>query len=548
MYSPSGVNSLSPKKDFTDRIVDTGLVSLKRLDKEKEFIYTLRKEKAQRGLQDLYFFCKYILGYKDMELQPHRDMCDFIQNGFPVKLDLEPRNSFKSSLITIGYTIQQILIDPDIRVLINSQDVKISKKFLTEIKGHFEHNEEFISIYGDWIGPKWTDSEIIVSRRKKHRKEETIQTGGIETPRTGMHVDLMINDDLLDEHNTNTPDQIEKATDFWKHQQQIPEPHTGRQITVGTRWAVGDTYDDIQLIEKQRRKAGLGKGLIVRIRGAHKKDGSLYFPERLTENFLKAKKIEIGSAIYYCQYENNPVDDSAVIFKKKWMKFYGHYPPKGLITTIVMDPAVSTKDDACDTAFTAIGVDSDGYWYILSADFLKDEPDKVVDRIFFLNDIHNPNLFGIETVAFQKTYKFWVWERMRQTGRNVNIVELKTDTSVTKDMRIKGLVPYFESGSILWPGNSTKDFDENMTRLWDQVTMYPMSKFIDGLDSLAYHLQLYTPPAERKKEYVRPAGITINDLMGERRKRIANQKNGAIPSLGEHSFAPIQTSFYEKVS
>lgn len=523
---------------------------IKRSDKEKSLIQTLRREKAQRGLDDLYFFCKYILGYRDMELQPHREMCDFINYPFLSKLDLEPRNSFKSSVITIGYTIQQILKDPNIRVLINSQDVKIAKKFLAEIKGHFEHNEEFISIYGDWVGPKWTDGEIVVSKRIKHRKEETIQTGGIETPRTGMHVDLLINDDLLDEHNTNTPDQIEKATDFWKHQQSIPEPHTGRQLTVGTRWKVGDTYEEIQTLEMKRRKAGLGKGLVVRIRGAHKKSGELYFPARLTENYLKAKKIEVGSAIYACQYENNPVDESAVLFKKSWMKFYGHYPPKGLIVSAVMDPAVSIKDEACDTAFTFVGTDTDGYWYILSADFIKDEPDKIVDRIFFLNSIHEPNLFGIEAVAFQKTFKFWVWERMRQTGKTVNIVELRTDTSVTKDMRIKALVPYFESGTILWPGKSVDDFDENMHKLWDQVTMYPMSKYIDGLDSLAYHTQLYTPPAERRVAEIRPAGVTINDLVGERRKRMSSKlyKTKSLPRIGQHSYPPIQNSFYEKVS
>lgn len=528
-----------------------GLDSLKRSDKEREFILLLRREKASRGLQDLYFFGKHILGYKDMEEEPHREMCDFVQQwpeGIFSKLDIEPRNSFKSSVITITYSIQQIVKDPNIRILINNQDVTIAKKFLSEIKGHFESNDEFIACYGDFVGPTWTNDQIIVKQRTRHRKEPTIMCGGIESPKTGMHVDLMFNDDLLDEHNTNTPEQIEKAIEFWKHQQQLPEVKPqGKQITIGTIWTVDDLYNEIIEMEKGRRKTTGKKGLLVRKRGAHNPDGSLYFPERLTEDFLAAKKIEVGSRVYACQYENNPVDEDAVLFKSKWMKFYGYYPPKNLVITAVLDPAISEKDSACDSAFTFVGTDEDGYMYILGAEFLKAEPNEVVDRIFTLNDMFNPVIFGIESVAFSKTYKFWVWERMRQTGKSVNVQELKPDTTITKDMRIKALVPFFESGSILWPGKSEKDFDENMRKLWDQITMYPMTKLIDGPDSLAYHLNIYTPASVKRQAPIRKDGITLNDIHKERRARLSKVGKGKI-ILGKHSVAPAQASLFERVN
>jgi hypothetical protein len=529
-------------------------------EKQTKLIRLLREKKAQRGLQDLYFFCKFILGYEDIQPEPHLDMCNFISSGWPKRFMLEPRGSFKSTIGTIGYSIWRILKNPNIRILINSQELKQSKLFLSEIKGHFEHNQELISLYGDYVGPKWNDDSIIVSKRTKHRKEPTIMTGGVETPKTGGHVDLLINDDLHDEHNTGTPEQIDKVIKFWKLQSAILEPDkddpTANDIIPeehinGTFWAIGDLYSHIIDLEKQRRKEGLGKEYVARIRSAHNKDGTLYFPTRLTENYLQTQKLKLGSALYSCQYENNPVSEDAIMFKKKWMKFYGKYPPKNLTISAILDPAISERDDTCDSSFTILGTDLDGYSFILAAYFLKDTTDKIVDMMFKVQDLHKPSIFGIETVAFQKSLKYWVWERMRQTGKVINIFELKTDTHITKDMRIKGIVPYFESGSWQWPGNGPHDLNGDTLRLWDQVTQYPMSKYIDGVDSLAYHPQIIIPPA-LKKEPVTTAkvGITFDEARKlERSRRLAGKRTiKGRPVIGQRRFESISFMQHERVA
>ncbi len=539
-----------------------GLSSAKRLsEKQEQLILALRDKKARRGLEDLFYFSKYILGYEDMQVEPHLEMCNFISQEWPKTLDLEPRGSFKSTIRTICYPIWRIIKNPNIRILINSQELKMSKKFLAEIKGHFEHNEEFISLYGDYVGSKWNDDEIIVSTRTKHRKEPTIMTGGVETPKTGGHVDLLLNDDLHDEHNTNTAEQVEKVIRFWQLQSAILEPDTSdeylpgpndiipEQHDTGTRWLVGDLYQHIIDSEIQRRKQGLGKEYLIRVRSAHNKDRSLYFPTRLTENYLQSQKLKLGVSMYSCQYDNNPVAEDAVMFKKKWMKFYGKYPPKSLTTSVICDPAISERDDACDTSFTVLGTDVDGYSYILAAYFMKDTTDKIIDMMFKIQDIHKPSIFGIETVAFQKALKYWVWERMRQTGKSINIFELKTDTSVTKDMRIKGMVPYFESGTWQWPGEGPKSLNGDLLRLWDQVTQYPMSKFIDGVDSLAYHTQVIIPPAfRREKVSTSKFGMTFDESRQlERSSRVSRTKKSR-PIIGQHNFESISYNQHERVA
>ena len=512
--------------------------------KEKELLSLLKQEKAQKGLQDLYFFAKYILKYDKISEQPHRELCDAIDIDWPKKLILEPRGSFKSTVCTIAYSIQQILKNPNIRILIDSEDLANAKKFLAEIKGHFEINEELRYLYGDLVGKtKWTDNEIVVSTRTVSLKEPTILTGGVETPRVGLHFDLIIEDDFHSRNNTQTFEQIQKVIEHWKLNSAILEPE-GKEIVIGTRWKIGDLYEEIINSEKDRRKKGLKKKFLVRRRSAIDKEGNLHFPSRLTKDFLEEQRLLLGGAFYACQYLNNPVDEGATLIKKDWIKFYGRYTPENIIRTSVIDPAISEKDEACETCIITIGTDTDGYMYILDCVFMRETPDKIVDMMFRTQELHNPQSFGVETVIFQKALKYWVWERMRNGSPPISVVELKTDTRITKDMRIKGLVPYIESGTILFPGTGPNQLSGHMLKLYDQLTQYPMTKFIDGVDTLAYQLQLYTPPGV-KKTYMKPEdGLRIETIHNERFKRMREKKRSSIPTIGKFSTKPNTPSIF----
>ena len=74
----------------------------------------------RRGLKDLYFFARNILGYKLMVPHVHRGMCDFImrdiergENEQATKIDLEPRGSFKSTVGTVALSLWRLIKNPD---------------------------------------------------------------------------------------------------------------------------------------------------------------------------------------------------------------------------------------------------------------------------------------------------------------------------------------------------------------------------------------------------------------------------------------------------
>src|SRR5579859_5114929 len=124
---------------------------------------------AHRARWDLFYLAKYILNYNLMEPEVHEDLCKYVESLYGSHPDgwippqdqsgtgledqyregnrnlllLMPRGTFKSSVVTIGFALQYILHDPNVRILIDSETFSKAKAFLAEIKGHLEGNEEY---------------------------------------------------------------------------------------------------------------------------------------------------------------------------------------------------------------------------------------------------------------------------------------------------------------------------------------------------------------------------------------------------------------------
>src|SRR5690606_27304820 len=79
--------------------------------------------------------------------KPDKVMSDQFDPNRNKVLIMMPRGTFKSSIVTIGFTLQYILNDPDARILIDSETYGKAKNFLAEIKGHLEGNKKFREIF-----------------------------------------------------------------------------------------------------------------------------------------------------------------------------------------------------------------------------------------------------------------------------------------------------------------------------------------------------------------------------------------------------------------
>ena len=81
-------------------------------------------------------------------------------------------------------------------------------------------------------------------------------------------------------------------------------------------------------------------------------------------------------------------------------------------------------------------------------------------------------------------------------GYRLPITQLKTDTRVTKKMRIKSMVPYWKSGLFIIPceNNDLSILKGGMAVLVDELTRYPKVATDDTIDALAYMNQLTHRP------------------------------------------------------
>ena len=304
---------------------------------QNDAIQAALQKVALRCKTDLYFLCKEILNYDRMQPHCHQELCDYTTSilpnpshipeseGFdPTKnllLLLMPRGTFKSSVVTIGFTLQYILNEPDCRILIDSETFSKSKAFLREMLGHLENNEKYREVFRAIHGmypfeskskaKLWTDSELILPCRKRDRKEPTISCSGIDVTKNGMHYDLIICDDLHSETNVTNRDQIAKVIDHYKLAFSLLDP--GRpMIVIGTRWHELDLYQHIMDYEQE--------DFNVLKKSAYNDDGSLLFPEVLSEKELDKIRRRQGTSIFSKQYLNEPVSDENAIFKRSMIK------------------------------------------------------------------------------------------------------------------------------------------------------------------------------------------------------------------------------------
>lgn len=425
----------------------------------------------RREMGDLYHFANVVLGYSAMAEQPHRLMTESVVKGGKRQLHLWPRGHFKSSCITVAYTIYRIAQNPNTRILIANCTLSNAKSFLREIKGHLEYNDNLRQIIGNHVNKddKWTETEIVSKMRSKNLKEPTIQVAGVGQALASQHYDLIIGDDLVGVESVTTAEQIEKTKSWYKLALSLLEPE-GTVILIGTRYNYGDLYGWLIENFKEEYEVQIHKAIV---------DGIPLFPTRFTKEYLDKLKQEQGSFIFSSQYLNEPVDDETSKFKIENFRYYkeDEISRLQLYTTLTIDRAYSLAKTADYTAFVIRSVDMNNNWYIRYAKRLRAHEGDIINMIFDLKMYYRIDKVGIEQKAFVDTIKPVLDEEMRRRNIYFPVEELKGRAS--KIARIESLVPRYEAHSIYHLESECFDLEDELLR-------FPSATHDDIADALAY--------------------------------------------------------------
>lgn len=436
----------------------------------------------RRALSDFYFFCNKVLGYDLMVPHVHKEMCNFLVHDIPrasneqsTKILLEARGTFKSTVGTVAYPLWRLVKNPNLTILLNNEKQQRVVDFLRAIKGHITENDNFITLFGNLscqgkLGKRWNENRIDILTRTKFGPNPSIDTASVTSSTVGKHADLIVNDDLVGESNIGTPEQLEKVDEFVKNLGAVLNPG-GEMNFIGTRWHHLDTYNT----QMEHIKA-LGKHAKaeVLIRSAYNEDGSLFFPERLGEDFLAVQRVKLQTYFFSCQYLNSPVNkDNALIQRIETyadkindMDAVEFFKTKcNIFVTMDIAYTDTKRSDHTVIFITAVHVET-GKRYVVDYHIFKTtEPQKVIDRMFEVEDLWKPVKWGIEA----NNYKSWLRVPLRDAMRKKNMfLNIDPEDGLmhygknnAKHLRMAKLAPVYNNGMCV--------IAERMTDLEDQL-------------------------------------------------------------------------------
>lgn len=220
---------------------------------------------------------------------------------------------------------------------------------------------------------------------------------------------------------------------------------------------------------------------------------------------IEAKKRQLGSLVFSYEMMNQPIDEMSAEFKKEFVTYTTEEQLKDIETscTITIDSAVSEKESADYTGVTINRVSKDNKWYIKTYR-LKVNSKDLIDHLFFLNKKYSPQFIGLEETTFTMAIQPFMDDEMRKRQDFFVVTPVK-HKGINKETRIRGLIPRWESRSIIFVSDNLE--------LLDEMRTFPNGQNDDCIDSLA--MQLHNARAPYRKIY--PLG------MGER-----EEKNEAI--------------------
>lgn len=222
---------------------------------------------------------------------------------------------------------------------------------------------------------------------------------------------------------------------------------------------------------------------------AWNKDGSLFFPEKVNEEFLKNAKQSMGTYLFANQYMNEVFPDGNKVFKREWIKYYKDIP-EDTLTFCCIDPAISTAEGADFTAYCVVKVDYKKDWFLVHASRSRITPTDIVNLVFQLTEQFKPTAIGIETVAYQKALMYMLHEEMRRRNKHIPLCGINNGGDTTKEGRILALSPRFEFGTIF--------LNQGMDTFEQELLRFPRGNHDDMIDSLAMIEKIVIYPEERK--------------------------------------------------
>lgn len=463
---------------------------------------------------DLFFIVYFV-----MEIPPANhpfivESCKMVEDGAKSNtLDIWAREHFKSTIITIGETVKEIVNDPEKTHAIFSFRKSAAESFLGSIRETLMKPimvkcfPEVLYEKPDTEAKRWSlQNGIVVKRRSVSRKEPTVAAFGlIEGMPIGGHYDRRIYDDIETSDLAKNPDQLEMC-----YSQYEMSDYLGTD--GGTKRVIGTFYHHagplVRLMEKKKLN---GESMFQSRIVPGSEDGTAN-GEPIFVSQERWEELQIGEH-FNQQILCDPAPTSDRSLKAEYLNpVENDFIPPDVMKFMLIDPAgdQATQNGADSWAMGVFGIkptmDEAGAAevYIMDLEIQPRTHAEAVEaavRMYLRNGVIQA--LGIEKVG-QSTAEIHIANALSARNRHVSLdagtLKLLKPSGRKKEDRI--------AQSLQWPLSNGKWFYSNdikynhIQRLKEEMDKFPVWHD-DGLDICAYLYDILKEYKFARKSHLR---------------------------------------------
>lgn len=306
----------------------------------------------------------------------------------------------------------------------------------------------------------------------------------------------IVDDPFKNREEADSPVVRESVWRWWGSTFSTREEGNSAKVVILTRWHDDDLAGRLLKQQQESEKNGeeyFDKWEILEFKAISEEDELPYrkvneplWPSKFSYEKLMQKKNAIGPYEWSALYQQNPISEENQEFKKQWFRYRNFDEVSNMVTRkfATIDTALSKGAKSDNTGVTRNYVDYDNVWNIKSSRY-RINSKGLIDLIFLLHE-EGMEVIGIEEGAYLEAVKPFIEDEMRNRNRFPNVMTLKHN-QVMKETRIRGLIPRYETKSIVHIEGQCNDLE-------DEALRFPKAVHDDCLDSLAYQLQIANPP------------------------------------------------------
>lgn len=399
---------------------------------------------------------------------------------YKVLLVFVPPRHGKSELCSIEFPAWYLGRNPDKEIITVSYSAELAQDFGSKTRS-VVNGEAYKLIFPD-VTLKEDEQAKAKWRTNKGGSYTSVGVGGAITGR-GANI-LLFDDPIKNREEAESEVYREKVWQFFTSTAFTRLEPKGVVVVILTRWHVDDLAGRIlKNPELSKRCKIIHFPAIATKDEIYRNQGDPLWPERFNLEALNEIKNTVGPYDWSSLYQGSPIITERTEIKPEWIRHTTENEVSLMNTRriLTIDTAISKASQADYTGFCDNRINKENFWH-LKAWRMRLGAEELVDAIFHLQVTNNYEKIGIEKTIYLDGLKPYLDAEQRKRNMFLPIVELQHNQT-RKEIRIRGLIPRYASGSIFHIKGECNDLEE-------EELQFPMGLHDDVLDATAYQLQI----------------------------------------------------------